>query len=436
MFCQKCGAELRLDAGFCAVCGATIPKPILHQDEDMQPRRGRDTHRQGTSEASSGAAQAAAPRRAPAASLSAPAPLIPTPPTYQAIRHAAQRGGARHLAPIASLQVPTPQAAPRATPPIEEPATREALTQMPGAQHAPFAAPSQPPEQAQPVTAANIPAQGAGIPRQPITIPAASPEMRQPMGALGQPVLMPGQALAAPLAPGSIQPQSNGYHLVGWVMPAAAPSGNGTAAPLGSVPWRATATTGGIHLPADAPNRLALGALMCMFASFFLPWVIIGNSRPTPLTVGWPVVVPLAVIAATGLTILLPERTLYTRFFLALPLALGCFALGSALLIFMMSSAIAVNTVGVGFLGVDIGFAFFTLGACVLASAGYFKLIRELPLLMAGRLRLAPLPGALRGLSTPVPPNGAYPHAAPQAAHNGASHNGAASAGGTVDGDE
>ncbi len=173
-----------------------------------------------------------------------------------------------------------------------------------------------------------------------------------------------------------------------------------------------------------------------MFASFFLPWVIIGNSRPTPLTVGWPIVVPLAVIAATGLTILLPERTLYTRFFLALPLALGCFALGSALLIFMMSSAIAVNTVGVGFLGVDIGFAFFTLGACVLASAGYFKLIRELPLLMAGRLRLAPLPGALRGLSTPVPPNGAYPHTAPYAAHNGASHNGAVSANGAVDGDE
>ncbi|GEM_PF-2543946 len=429
MFCQKCGAELRLDAGFCAVCGATIPKPILHQDEDVQPRRGRDTHRQRIPGASSSAAQAA-PRHAPAAPLHTPTPLISTPPTYQAIRHAAQRGGARHLAPIASLQVPTPQAAPRATPPVEEPATREALTQM-GAQHAPFAAPSQPPEQAQPVEAANIPAQGAGTPSQTIIAPAASPVMRQPMGAPGQPVLVPGQALAAPLAPGSIHPQSNGYHLVGWVMPAAAPSGNGTAAPVGSVPWQTTAASGSVRLPADTPNRLALGALICMFASFFLPWVIIGNSRPTPLTIGWPVVIPLAVIAATGLTILLPERTLYTRFFLALPLALGCFALGSALLIFMMSSAIAINTVGGGFLGVDIGFAFFTLGAFVLASAGYFKLIRDLPLLMAGRLRLAPLPGALRGLSTP--PNGAYPHAAPYAAHNGASQNGASGAGGTVD---
>ncbi len=341
MFCQNCGAELRLEQGFCPVCGASAPRPVLrHAPEERGKAQPSNT----------------APTRAynPAAG---PSLLGDTPthhaaqparqmPSFQAIRLASgQRGSMRSLAPVASLTVP-----------------------------------ASPPEPPAPMPPAHANGHAPAIQAMPVL----------------------------PLAQDTIQPLVNGSHPAD-VVPAAnghAPQYTHTL-PLSSAALPASATINparSIRLPADIPNRLALSALAAMFLSFLLPWVIISGTRATPLSIGWPVLVPLAAILAVGLTILLPERTLYTRFILALPFAFGCFALGSALVVFLVSSAIAANSVGVAFLGIDIGFIIFTLAALILASAGYFKFLRELPLLHTGRITLAPLPGGLgRVSSNPTP---------------------------------
>jgi hypothetical protein len=284
-------------------------------------------------------------------------------PSFQAIRHASgQRGSMRSPAPVASLAIP---AAPP-EPPAPQPATIQADTP------------------------------------DPTSAPGAAP--LPPAHANGHAHALP----ALPLAQNTIQPSLSGSHPTGIAIAA-----NGHipqhahALPLATSALPASAAISparSLHLPADIPNRLALSALAAMFLSFLLPWVIISGTRATPLSIGWPVLLPLAAILAVGLTILLPERTLYTRFILALPFSFGCFALGSALVVFLVSSAIAANSVGIAFLGVDIGFILFTLAAAILASAGYFKLLRELPLLYAGRITLAPLPGSLgRVAANPTP---------------------------------
>ena len=45
MFCQQCGAELRVEAGFCAICGAAAPRPKLHID---QPEQGKPKQQPST----------------------------------------------------------------------------------------------------------------------------------------------------------------------------------------------------------------------------------------------------------------------------------------------------------------------------------------------------------------------------------------------------
>ncbi len=353
MFCQNCGAELRAEAAFCAVCGASVPKPVLRQEGDE--RSSKSQRLSAPPQAASASSRAYNPASGPAlAGPSAhPAPQ-PDPRqirSFQAIRQASgQRGGMRALAPAASLSVP-----------------------------------SSPPE----------PPQSAAAPT-----PQAPPSA--PLDAPAAPAHANGHAPA-------VQTALNGYHPVSapTAADAPAPSANGHTPGAPAVQYRAASAParGGLRLPNDIPNRLALSALAGMFLSFLLPWVIFGGTRATPLSIGWPVLLPLAAIIAVGLTILFPERTLYTRFILALPFAFGCFALGSAFVIFLVSSAIAANSVGPAFLGVDIGFIFFVLAALMLASAGYFKFLRELPLLAAGQLRLAPLPAALAGHSaSPAPP--------------------------------
>ncbi len=404
MFCQRCGGELRFEDAFCAVCGTPAPKPTLHQELEQRGRQGRrrDSEPLGNAVSSNGHTFGAGSNPPGSAAHIDPRQIR----TFQAIRHASgQRGSMRALPPVASLAVPSSPAAP-------EPAAL--------------------PAQAAPVV-------GAG---QPVVAPAPLANGHQ---------AMPLMAPVAPTLQNSVQPALNGYHPVGWATPAAtASNGSAPAAPAlpaapgwgyvnGSMP-AAPATPGwgyapqaaapvapgeqaaarGLRLPGDLPNRFSLAALVCMFFSFFLPWVIISGLRASALTIGWPIAISMAVIGATALTVLLPERTLYARFFLALPLAVGCFSLGSALIVFLLSSAIAANTVGATFLGVDIGFVIFTLAALVLTCAGYFKLIRELPLLVAGRLRLAPLPGMLGGLAAnpapPTQPQYPLPHTAPSAA--------------------
>lgn len=360
MFCQNCGAELRLEEGFCPVCGASAPRPVLRQAAEerskAQPLNTPPQQQSASSRAYTPTAGSSLLGDTPTHHTAQPARQMPS---FQAIRQASgQRGSARSLAPVASLAVP-------ASPP-EPPAPQPEIVQA----DAPII---------------------ASVPIPPAYANGHAPALQ-----------------ALPLAQDTIQPHVNGYHPADTVVAA-----NGHAPqyahtlPLASSALPASAAispTRSIRLPVDIPNRLALSALAAMFLSFLLPWVIISGARATPLSIGWPVLVPLAAILAVGLTILLPERTLYTRFVLALPFAFGCFALGSALVVFLVSSAIAANSVGAAFLGVDFGFIIFTLAAAVLASAGYFKLLRELPLLHAGRITLAPLPGGLgRVAANPAP---------------------------------
>ena len=370
MFCQNCGAELRLEQGFCPVCGASAPRPMVRQEPDTrgnkatrltgQPQRQNTSSRAHDPTAGSSllgdAAQQAAPQHDPRQIRS-----------FQAIRQASgQRGGMHSVAPVASLAIPAA------------------------------------PAEQQPPQAQVVPAQTSETTPTPDALPAFTPSAQS--ASYAPPIhTAPGM----PTIQENVQVAFNGYHPVSVAAPIAnghAPSApaNGDAphyantGPLGGLPAQvgvASASTKGMRIPRDRPNRLALVALAGMFISFLLPWVITSGSRVAPLSIGWPVMFPLAAIVGIAFTILLPERTLYARFILALPFAFGCFALGSALVIFLVSSAIAANTVGPAFLGVDLGFILFTLAALTLAIAGYFKFLRELPLLYAGQITLAPLSG-------------------------------------------
>jgi hypothetical protein len=211
---------------------------------------------------------------------------------------------------------------------------------------------------------------------------------------------LPARPAASVVPPVSALTQQTlmGYYPSGWV-PVVAQGPSAPPSQPESYTLRLVRATTGLTLPRDTPNRVALCALVGLLTSFFLPWIIISGSRASAFSVGWPVVLPMLLVMGVLLTILLPERALYLRFFLALPLIVGCFFLGSALLLFLLSSAIAANTAGPNFLGVDVGFALFAVASLVLACAGYYKLVRELPLLLTGRLPLAPLPRVLRALA-------------------------------------
>jgi hypothetical protein len=419
MFCQNCGAELRLEAGFCAVCGASAPRPALRHESDESANKAQRLNDQSQRPKTSSRAydpSAGSSLFGDASPRAAPQPDPRQIRSFQAIRQASgQRGSMRALAPAASLAVPPSPPSPD----LPQPEAREQSAGVRASQ----AMPAQPPEVGHAPAAA------------PIAAPAVSPAAFTPPTQTNHHAPTRNTLPAMPALQNNLQVSANGYHPTSPLAPGGpianghtpgapanghAPQQASTAALfMGYAPQAgaASAPTRGFRVPRDLPNRLALLGLLGMFLSFLLPWVIISGSRTAPLSIGWPVVVPLAVIFAVACTILLPERTVYTRFFLALPFAFGCAALGSALVVFLVSSAIAANSVGITFLGVDIGFILFTLAALLLAVAGYFKFLRELPLLYTGQITLAPLPGTLGRPANPAPrpsgqqpmPNGFYP---------------------------
>lgn len=396
MFCQQCGAELRVGAGFCAICGAAAPQPKLHID---QPEKGKQKQPASAPARQPKAANneqfsSALPSGAIVSSGHAGGSLIPTKaqPSYEAIRHASSyRGNTRHVAPVASLEVRSSAEPP--APKVAAPEAPPAVSAAPVQERAILA---EQPEIAEP---AQTTATAVGAPQY-VVIGSQAP-------------IVLSAASVVPLQPQLVQ---NGRHLNGHQQHVAAPRRAEAVPSGGSYTRQLIGATRGAHLPQDVPNRIVLGALVAMFLCFFLPWVIVGGGRDTPLSIGWPVALPLIVLAGAMLTIVMPERALYARFFLALPLGLGCFGLGSALLLFLLSSAVAANSVGASFLGVDIGFAFFVVAALALTIGGYYKLLRELPLFQSGQLRLAPLPGILRVLSERPAPGSAQPAAPAQQA--------------------
>ncbi len=356
MFCQNCGAELRPDSGFCGVCGTGAPAPRLHIDPKQESK-------QGQARGGSAKAQPATGSHPPQAAITK------SQPTYQS---PLPRNASRHVAPVASLEIPqakaspsellNPAVTPSATPPTQGeavvlPDTPASIQAAPLAEAAPDEAPTPPP-----------------VPVRP------APPVVPPVSALTQQTLM-------------------GYSPAGWVVPVASQNGGAHQNQPESYTLRLVQATGTISIPRDLPNRVAAGALVALLVSFFLPWIIISGTRDSALSVGWPIALPMLLVAGIELTILLPQRALYMRFFLALPLIIGCFFLGSALLLFLWSSAVAANDVGPSFLGVDVGFVLFVAGSLALAWSGYYKLMRELPLAITGRLPLAPLPRFLRVLA-------------------------------------
>ncbi len=353
MFCQNCGAELRPDTGFCGVCGAGAPAPRLHIDPKQENRQSQPRSSAGQTLPTTG-------------TRTSQASLAKSQPAYQS---PLPRNVARHVAPVASLEVPKPKASPSellnpSTPPPAPPTQSEAVV-LPDAPTSVQAAPA----------AAPVPVEAASG----VAAPARqSASILPPVSPLTQQTLM-------------------GYYPAGWV-PVASTNGAAQSQPEGYTVRLIKATTG-LTLPRDTPNRAAAVALLALLVSFFLPWVIISGIRASALSVGWPIALPILLVVGVALTILLPERALYARFFLALPLMVGCFFLGCALLIFLLSSAIAANAVGPNFLGVDVGFVLFAAASLALAWAGYYKLVREVPLVTTGRLPLAPLPRFLRVLA-------------------------------------
>jgi hypothetical protein len=354
MFCQNCGAELRPDTGFCGVCGAGAPAPRLHRDSKQENKQ---------SQPRSGAAQTPPPAtgtRTPQAALekSQPAYQSPLP------RHAA-----RHVAPVASLEVPRPKASPSE---LLSPTTPSA--------------PPTPPLEGEAVVLPDAP-----------PAPAASVAPAQASTPLPAPV-QPVASIVPPVSP-LTQQTLMGYYPAGGVVPAAIPNSGAPQSQPESYTLRLVRATTGLTIPRDTPNRIAAGALLALLVSFFLPWIIISGIRASALSVGWPIVLPMLLVVGVGLTIVMPGRALYMRFFLALPVIVGSFFLGCALLLFLLSSAIAANAVGPNFLGVDVGFVLFAAASLALAWAGYYKLLREVPLVTTGRLPLAPLPRFLRVLA-------------------------------------
>src|SRR5215467_3704205 len=98
MFCQNCGAELRPDSGFCGVCGTGAPAPRLHVDQKQESKPGK---------ARGGAIPT--PQTPPPATSSRPpqAALTKSQPTYQS---PLPRNASRHVAPVASLEIPKAKA--------------------------------------------------------------------------------------------------------------------------------------------------------------------------------------------------------------------------------------------------------------------------------------------------------------------------------------
>ncbi|HEU5347695.1 MAG TPA: hypothetical protein VFU63_03685, partial [Ktedonobacterales bacterium] len=121
--------------------------------------------------------------------------------------------------------------------------------------------------------------------------------------------------------------------------PAATQSSPAFATPTDSAP--ASRDAGGVKyigditapaspsLPRDLPGRFVLGVSLGMAADLLLPWVNLNNERVTPASIGAPVVVVLALLAAAILPIFTPTLRQHP-IWSALPLMVGAFCAGIA----------------------------------------------------------------------------------------------------------
>lgn len=93
-------------------------------------------------------------------------------------------------------------------------------------------------------------------------------------------------------------------------------------------------------LPRDLPGRFVLGVSLGMAADLLLPWVSVNGENVTPVSIGAPVVVVVALLAAATLpvyTITLRQHPVWS----ALPLMVGAFCGGIGLSVWLLRAPLA-----------------------------------------------------------------------------------------------
>lgn len=129
-------------------------------------------------------------------------------------------------------------------------------------------------------------------------------------------------------------------------------------------------------LPRDLPGRFVLGVSLGMAADLLLPWVNINNTYVTPISIGAPVVVVVALLAAAVLPVFTTSLRQH-HVWSALPLMVGAFCAGIAGAVWLVLAPLA-QIVAVSFgsdssilvLSPEAGLYLFLLGSAVLLVSG------------------------------------------------------------------
>lgn len=134
--------------------------------------------------------------------------------------------------------------------------------------------------------------------------------------------------------------------------------------------------SGPTGLPRDLPGRFVLGVSLGMAADLLLPWVNINNTYVTPASIGAPVVVVVALLAAAVLPVFTTSLRQH-HVWSALPLMVGAFCAGIAGAVWLVLVPLA-QIVAVSFgsdssilvLSPEAGLYLFLLGSAVLLVSG------------------------------------------------------------------
>lgn len=129
-------------------------------------------------------------------------------------------------------------------------------------------------------------------------------------------------------------------------------------------------------LPRDLPGRFVLGIALGMAADLLLPWVSVNGTNVTPASIGAPVIVVVALLAAATLPVFtssLRQHPIWS----ALPLMVGAFCAGIALSVWLLLAPLTqIFAISFGSdpsnlsLSPQGGLYLFLLGSAVLIASG------------------------------------------------------------------
>lgn len=151
------------------------------------------------------------------------------------------------------------------------------------------------------------------------------------------------------------------------------------ASPVTTVKYVGELNTTG--LPRDLPGRFVLGISLGMAADLLLPWVSVNGSNVTPSSIGAPVIVVVALLAAATLPVFttsLRQHPVWS----ALPLIVGAFCAGIAGSVWLLLAPLAqIFAISFGSdpsnltLSPQGGLYLFLLGSAVLLTSGQRMLV-------------------------------------------------------------